>query len=195
MTTMVTLTLFGSTTELYVNPLVASSVSDAPDGGSYVALGDGRSVRVAESADDVQFALTAGLGEQGPGGQEVEIVRFTPEFEVITGNSAITFPVNNPWWVQRTTDRELGRTMVTVAGQLNVSTLAPGKRTVAFTLPVTPDGALPADDGLAGMWMPVAGGGVGLLSGQEDTENRAVVIATMDAGLVSVSFSYIQSES
>ena len=194
MASMVPFQIFGTTTEIYVNPLVASSVSDAVGGGSYVSIGDGRSVRVSESADDVQAILTAGLADQGPGGQEVEIVRFTPTFEVITGNSAITFPVNNPWWVQRTTDRELGRTMVTVAGQLNVSTLAPGERTVAFTLPVTPDGALPGDDGLAGMWMPVAGGGVGLLSGEGDTENRAVVTATMAAGLVSVSFSYIQSE-
>lgn len=192
---MVAFQIFGTATEIYVNPLVASSVSDAVGGGSYVSIGDGRSVRVSESADDVQQTLTAGLADQGPGGgPEVEIIRFTPMFEVITGNSAIAFPVNTPWWVQRTTDRELGRTVVTVAGQLNVSTLSPGERTVAFTLPVTPVGALPVDDGLAGMWMPVAGGGVGLLSGEGDTENRAVVTAAMTAGLVSVSFSYIQNE-
>lgn len=190
MASMVTLTLFGEQSEVYVNPLVASSTSDARGGGSYVSLGDGRSVRVAESADDVQAMLTAGLSASG-GGSGVECVRFEPVFEVISGNSAIAFTVNNPWWVTRVSDAALGRTIVTVAGQVVITTLVEGAREVAFTLPAPPVVPLTVDDGVAGTWCPATGGAVGLKSGEETTENRVVVSASMSAGIASVNYSYV----
>lgn len=189
MASMVPFQIYGTQTEIYVNPLVASAVSDAVGGGSYVSIGDGRSVRVSESADDVQASLTAGLGEGG--GSGVECVRFTPEFELVSGNSAIAFSVNSPWWVTRLADAALGRTIVTVAGQVVVSTLVEGVREVAFTLPAVPVVPLPVDDGVAGTWCPATGGAVGLRSGEDALANKVTVSASMNAGIISVNYSYV----
>lgn len=188
---MVPFQLYGTQTEIYVNPLVASAVSDAVGGGSYVSIGDGRSVRVSESADDVQASLTAGLNDGGGSSSGVECVRFVPEFELLSGNSAIAFSVNSPWWVTRLTDAALGRTIVTVAGQVVVSTLVEGVREVAFNVPAVPVVPIPVDDGVAGTWCPATGGAVGLRSGEDVSANKVTVSASMTAGVVSVNYSYV----
>jgi len=191
MATMVTLTLFGSVQEMYVNPLVASSASDAPGGGSYVALGDGRSVRVQESAETVQAALNEGLAAGGGGGG-IELVRYLPTIAITNGPTDATFPIATEWWVQRTTDAALGRTMVEVWGALTVTTITAAPRTISISLPVPADAALPVD-ALVGTWNPRTGTASCVLAVDEST-TLAEVSAPMAQGIVAVSFSYLTSQ-
>lgn len=150
---MVTLTLFGSTTELYVNPLVASSVSDAPDGGSYVALGDGRAARVAESADDVQAALTAGLGANPPPSGSVVVSNIhNPIFDFSGGPATAT--VNGPWVWTSVYDPSTTIQVVTLSGKVRLEPNATGAIPLRFSLPLTPLPLFPYPEALCGDWTP-----------------------------------------
>ena len=192
MTAMVTLTAFGSVQDVYVNPLTVQTVSAAPDGGSYVTLDEGRAVRVGESAESVQAALDVGLQSGGGGASSVELVRYIPTIAITSGPTDATFPITTEWWVQRTTDAALGRTLVEVWGVLNVQTLTAAPRTITIALPVPPDVGL-AVDAVSGTWSPRTGTPSCVLA-VEDSTAEAEVSAPMAQGLVAVNFSYLQTQ-